>query len=188
MKSNHLTVCEKEIHVYDGLVNFSFREHAYSIVRNSLFRIGNEDGDAIETADHKYLCSYYNQHDLDSIGLMQAIEGTEAQKHLIGKTLDRIHVNLSTPMDTNWAHDHRGHTVLLYYVNKHWKHEWAGETMFFNDDMTEVEYASKYTPGRIVIFDGEIPHSVRPQAASAPMYRFTLSLFFKHEVKNASIS
>jgi len=89
-------------------------------------------------------------------------------------------VNLSTPTDCHWAHTHKDHTVLLYYVNKHWKHDWAGETMFFNDDLSEVAYASVYKPGRIIVFDGEIPHSVRPQSSIAPNYRFTLSLFFKN--------
>jgi hypothetical protein len=51
--------------------------------------------------------------------------------------------------------------------------------MFFNDGMSEVLRVSVYTLGRIIVFDGEIPHFVHPQFSVAPTYRFTLSLFFQ---------
>ena len=46
------------------------------------------------------------------------------------------------------------------------------------DDQSEIAYASVYIPGRIILFDGSIPHAIRPQSVKAPKYRFTLSLFF----------
>lgn len=180
ISKQHRVICGKNLYTFDGVLDFSMREHLYSYVRNSVFRIGNEDADAVETNNHKYLHSMYNQTDVDALGILKAIEGTEIDSLLKGKQLTRVHVNMSNPMDTNWAHDHRDQTAMLIYINKHWKHEWAGETMFFNDDLSEVEFASVYKPGRIVLFDGEIAHSVRPQAASAPMYRFTLTLFFRN--------
>lgn len=175
-----VTVAGKSVHVIDGAVDFSEREHLYSFVRGSAYKIGNEDADAIETSAHKYMCSYYSTADVVESGILQAIVGTPVEDLIKGKELVRAHINLSTPTDCHWAHDHRGHTVLLYYVNKHWKHEWAGETLFFNDDLSEIEYASVYKPGRIVVFDGEIAHSVRPQSSTAPTYRFTYSLVFKN--------
>jgi Rps23 Pro-64 3,4-dihydroxylase Tpa1-like proline 4-hydroxylase len=119
---------------------------------------------------------------VEATGILQAVVGTPVYDLVGPLRLAKANVNLSTPADTHWAHDHRNQIVLLYYVNKHWKHEWAGETLFYNDDLSEVECASIYKPGRIVVFDGEIPHTIRPQSINAPVYRFTLSLFFDKNV------
>ena len=178
IKRQHFTIDNRHIHVFDGVLDFNAREHAYSVIKDSLYRIGNQDADAIETSQHKYMCSYYDENDVSYVGILKHIENTEIHDLIAGKVMTRAHVNLSTPTDCHWAHTHKDHTVLLYYVNKHWKHDWAGETVFFNDDLSEVSYASVYKPGRIIVFDGEIPHSVRPQSSIAPNYRFTLSLFF----------
>ena len=169
----------RHLDIFDGAVDFSERERAYSVIRNSTYLIGNEDADAIETSQHKYLCAYYNDADLANVGIIDAIRETPVWGLVGHLPLVRVHVNLSTQTDCHWAHDHRGQIGLIYYVNKHWKHDWAGETMFFSDDLSEVAFASVYKPGRIIVFDGEIPHSVRPQSSSAPSYRFTLSLFFQ---------
>ena len=174
----HVTVDGRAINIIDGAVDFSERESIYSFLRHSAYHIGNEDADAIETAHHKYMCSYFSQTDVDNLKFLEYIRDTPAHEIISGKLLTRAHVNLSTPTDCHWAHDHRGQIGLLYYANKHWKHDWAGETVFFTDDLSEVAYASVYKPGRIIIFDGEIPHSVRPQSSIAPTYRLTLSLFF----------
>jgi hypothetical protein len=181
VKHQQIDMNGRQLHVFDGAVDFSEREHIYSVVKNSVYKIGNEDADAIETAQHKYMCSYYNGEDVDTVGLLRFIQDTPVQSLIDGLPLIRAHVNLSTPTDCHWAHDHRGQLGLLYYVNKHWKHDWAGETMFFNDDLSEVCFASVYKSGRIILFDGEIPHSVRPQSSVAPTYRFTLSLFFQKQ-------
>lgn len=181
IKHKQIDVEGKALHVFDGAVAFNERQHIYSIVRNSFYRVGNEDTDAIENAQHKYMCSAYNENDVNNLEILNFIQETPVQKLIAGLPLIRAHVNLSTPTDCHWAHNHQGQLGLLYYVNKHWKHDWAGETMFFNDDLSEVCFASVYTPGRIIVFDGDIPHSVRPQSAVAPMYRFTLSLFFNKQ-------
>lgn len=170
----------KNIHTFDGIFDFSQREHMYSYVRHSFFRIGNEDADAIETNNHKYMYAMYTEQDINKLGILDAIENSPIKALIEGKQIVRAHVNVSNPSDTNWAHDHRNKTVILVYINKHWKHEWAGETMFFNDDLSEIEFASIYKPGRVVLFDGEIAHSIRPQSASAPAYRFTLTLILEN--------
>lgn len=181
VKHKQIDIEGRSLHVFDGALDFSEREHIYSFVKNSAYRVGNEDADAVETSQHKYMCSYYSGGDVDAVGILRFIQDTPVQSLIEGLSLIRAHVNLSTPTDCHWAHDHRGQLGLLYYVNKHWKHDWAGETMFFNDDLSEVCFASIYKPGRIILFDGEIPHSVRPQSAVAPTYRFTLSLFFNKQ-------
>ena len=68
---------------------------------------------------------------------------------------------------------------VLYYINLDWRDGWHGETLFYNpNNLKEIIYTSLYIPGRIILFDGSIPHAIRPQSIKAPKFRFTLSLFF----------
>ena len=71
--------------------------------------------------------------------------------------------------------------VILIYLNQDWKLEWYGETLFYSEDLSEIIFAGLYTPGRIICFDGEVPHSIRPNSRLAPKFRYTMSLFFKKE-------
>ena len=79
----------------------------------------------------------------------------------------------------HYLHIHQKQQVCLYYVNLDWRDGWHGETLFYNpDNLKEIAYTSLYIPGRIILFDGSIPHAIRPQSVKAPKFRFTLSLFF----------
>ena len=51
-------------------------------------------------------------------------------------------------------------TVLLY-LNPDWDPEWGGETIFFDDDLDAKTLVAPRA-GRVVIFDGRIPHTGRP--------------------------
>jgi hypothetical protein len=66
----------------------------------------------------------------------------------------------------------------LYYVNLEWRDGWYGETFFYSDDLKDVAFTSLYVPGRILLFDGDIPHAIRPQSVAGPKYRITISTFF----------
>ena len=68
----------------------------------------------------------------------------------------------------------------LYYVNLNWEDGFYGETFFYNSkDLSKIEFASVYKPGRIILFDGHIPHAIRPQSIKGPKFRFTLSVFLR---------
>ena len=65
------------------------------------------------------------------------------------------------------------------------------ETIFYNDSLTESIKTALYDPNGAVIFNGNIPHSIRPASHIAPSYRFSLSVFFRQmnfieEAKNSS--
>lgn len=52
--------------------------------------------------------------------------------------------------------------------------------LFYNSkDLSKIEFASVYKPGRIILFDGHIPHTIRPQSIKGPKFRFTLSVFLR---------
>ena len=52
-------------------------------------------------------------------------------------------------------------------------------TLFYDNSLINVESAVSFVPGRIVIFDGTIPHTIRPQSTYGPDYRFTISCFIR---------
>jgi hypothetical protein len=63
-------------------------------------------------------------------------------------------------------------------VNQEWRDGWHGETLFFSENLKEIVHAMVYTPGRVVVFDGNIPHAIRPQSIIGPQFRYTLAMVF----------
>ena len=90
-------------------------------------------------------------------------------------------VNLSCPGQTHIEHTHNNIDVILYYVNPVWKRSWSGETLFYSENGAELERAVEYIPNRLIFFNGEHPHTIRPASFEATFYRFTISLFFERK-------
>ena len=87
--------------------------------------------------------------------------------------------NLTTASSIHHRHTHPyDDLVILYYANMEWQDHWEGETMFYAED-GEIELASKYTPGRILVFDAKMPHTIRAQSSAGPSFRFSLSIFWE---------
>lgn len=170
----------KKIYVFDDVFELEWKTKAFVFFKESLFSIGWADQPDPHYAQHMYLHSRYSQEDILKLGILDQIADEKMLSILNGKSLDPNRgaiVNLSTPTDTHFAHSHKN-TTFLYYANLTWKEEWAGETLFFNEEVSEIVYTSIYKPGRVIIFDGSIPHSLRTQSKLAPQYRFTFGLFF----------
>lgn len=72
--------------------------------------------------------------------------------------------------------------TALWYVAPEWNVEWGGETLFYNAHM-DAEVAVSPRPGRLVIFDGAIPHVGRPPNRICYAPRYTLA--FKLEPPHA---
>ncbi len=168
----------KTIQVFDNLFDLGTRLTAYEYMRNSLYRIGWKDSETEENVKYQYLHSGYSQEDLNNLPLYHKIMESPAAKLVEGLTLKKSVVNLSVPSDVNFIHAHPEKKVILYYANIDWRDGWHGETLFYNEERTEVEYANPYTPGRLIVFDGNFPHTIRPQSHIASNYRFTFALTF----------
>jgi len=86
-------------------------------------------------------------------------------------------INLSTLHDKNRFHcDTYGSDdvrTLLYYPNMEWSPEWGGYTLFTNKEGNKLEFCSFYEPGRVVIFDGTIPHCISAPSPGATAYRLS---------------
>ena len=166
----------KKIRVYDDLFNSEERSNFYQFASNSYFRLGWEDSTQQEKQKYKYLHSIYSSDDVNNLGIIDAIKKTEAVQELNGYTISHCVLNLSTPADSNFIHTHQEDKVLLYYVNLEWHDGWHGETLFFTENHKNIAFASPYTSGRLIAFDANIPHTIRPQSHLANVYRFTLAI------------
>ena len=169
----------KFIDVIDNPFGTAYHELLYDYTINSFFKIGSQDGPSpLNRRNHVYIHSDWRLDDVNRIGFLDKLKKLDEFQPYKDLELIRTTINVSVPSDTNFAHTHDDQISLIYYINLDWKPEWAGETVFYNDDMSEIIYSSVYKPGRMVIFDGSIPHSIRVQSNSAPHYRFSLAMFF----------
>lgn len=166
----------KSIKVYDDVLDLVQRQYLYTFVTKSMFTIGWADGAILENQQNKFLHSVYSNEDLNNFKLLNYLQGTELGKELEQYKVDQAIVNLSMPSDYNFVHAHMQDKVLLYYVNLEWQDGWHGETLFFDEVCKDVVFASSYTPGRFILFDASIPHTIRPQSIIASKYRFTFAL------------
>ena len=64
--------------------------------------------------------------------------------------------------------------TVLVYLNAYWHPDFAGETVFFNHEMDACKLVAP-RPGRVVIFDGRIPHTGRPPSSRFMYNRYVLA-------------
>jgi hypothetical protein len=76
------------------------------------------------------------------------------------------------------CHPERFDVTTLVYVNRDWHQDWAGETVFFDDDH-EARVAVAPRPGRVVIFHGAIEHRAGVPARLCLEERLSLAYKFK---------
>lgn len=166
--------------VLDSLVNMGLRTHIFAYIMASKFRIGWADASHGPKSAYKFLHAPFSKEELMTSGLGDVIfSAPEIAPFIEGKEMVRCMVNLIQAGDVQFTHTHPvGELVVLYYANLDWLPEWWGETMFYNDDQSSIIHAARYTPGRIIVFDGTTPHAIRPQSTIGPQYRFTVTTIF----------
>lgn len=177
MKKVYTTKSGKNITVYDDVYPYDYREDMNAYALTSNYRIGWSDQTHLLPRSENYLHSGYSDEDLLRSNTYQTIEKSEVAPEFEGMKMHKSILNLSVPSDSHYPHVHTDvDRVYLYYVNLDWNPGWHGETLFYNDSLEEIEYAFPYKPGRVVVFDGNIPHSIRPQSYIADKHRLTLTI------------
>ena len=70
-----------------------------------------------------------------------------------------------------------GELTALWFITPEWNVEWGGETLFFDSSM-DAQVAVSPRPGRLVLFDGTLPHVGRPpnRICYVPRYTFAYKL------------
>lgn len=76
--------------------------------------------------------------------------------------------------------------TTIYYPHEKWYPNWGGETVFFNDEKTDIIASIYPKPNRLITFEGTIPHVARSVSRVCPMLRITL--MFKTEIRNGKVS
>jgi len=93
----------------------------------------------------------------------------------------RAYTNYAAYGDMLYAHcdctPEERELTALWFLSTQWEPEWGGETMFF-DKSGDALFCVSPRPGRLVLFDGAIPHAGRPPSriCYAPRYTFAIKL------------
>ena len=182
---------DRQILVVDGLFNFSEISGIFTGVSGLPYRINNLSETEVQDIPDRRLVCHLSETALGELNLFTPERMRFLAPHLPpGSGIYKAYVNLGLPWDPCGVHaDHffpkQGKT-LLYYVNKDWNQDWGGETLFYDQDARDILFTASFTPGRVVLFDSDIPHVGRPQALAGPSYRFTLAIKFQVPPAGAS--
>jgi hypothetical protein len=72
--------------------------------------------------------------------------------------------------------------TIMFYLNKVWAIPYAGETIFTNHEQTEILSSVIPKPGRVVVFDGQIPHCAREVSRTCVELRMVATFkYYKKE-------
>ena len=167
------------LNIFDNRVPYNIMDGLWDKSITTDFKLGWVDRDEPEKYDLN-IHSDIQPSFLKSSGILpyfeQCIDDTEWFNNT---TLDRIVLNVVKSDDVHYMHVHTNTQILLYYINLDWRDGWYGETLFYDPyDTDRISFTSPYKPGRIILFDGSIPHAIRPPSIKGPKFRFSLSLFF----------
>jgi hypothetical protein len=171
----------KLLDIYDDALSFNDRYKFFNYIKNSIYRIGGNDGSGQDQADQiQQIYSVFNPSDIEKMGLgdTEIFKEIAETYNLSNRELKLIRVNFSPPSERNFIHCDAAGVTVLYYASISWKLEWGGHTLFMDDQLDEALYTCIYRPGRFVVFDGTIPHMIMTPTVMATQYRYSLALQF----------
>jgi len=104
------------------------------------------------------------------------------------KNLESCYVNVLNSTDKPGVHcdcsgDGEYSPTILVYCNNEWNYNWGGETVFFDENL-DVKKAVLPKPGRVVVFDGRIPHTARPPVSIFEGNRYILTFKYNNFVND----
>lgn len=177
MNHKSINISSGKIDIFDDLFDYATREKFYYYVKNQNFSTSGSDSSTLETkGDFNLYCQVSNDQ-LDQMGFLNHENTKYISPYIEGMDIKQSRINLSTLNDRNRFHtDTYGNLrtkTLLYYPNLKWDIEWGGHTLFTDRTLKELEYCCFYVPGRVILFDGDIPHCIAPPTSLAPSYRFS---------------
>ena len=166
------------IEIYDNTLSENVRSNIYLLAITANYQIGWDDTSVFEHRQFPCLHHALTKNEWAQLDMINEIQDHDLRNKLKKLSFVSATINLAVPSSIQFPHSHNEKTVLLYYINPEWQNEYYGETLFYDDYSDEIIQSSKYKPGRIVLFDGKTPHSIRPSSHIAPQYRFTLFIGF----------
>ena len=94
-------------------------------------------------------------------------------------TLSRVYANCASFGEYQHVHTDGDVWTILFFVNSRWHTDWGGELSLYHDLQATVATTIRPRPGRVVIFDGDIPHRAGVPSKYCPDPRITLAIKFK---------
>ena len=164
--------------IYDNFFDTEKCSRIYSTLLNSYYKIGWTDSEEPQHRAYPNLHAKYSFEDIKNLKIIDTVLDKLKDKNITIDNYDTCIINLTKPLDVNFIHCHPNQIVFLHYSCLSWNPEWGGETIFYKDDKKNILEATAYVPNRAIIFDGNIPHTIKAQNILGPSYRFTTSIFF----------
>ena len=168
------------LNIFDDKIPYVIRYDIWKYCINSTYNLGWQDSEDVAKYELN-LHSSWTQKELEESKIYPYIEDCiKNTDWFTCRKIAKIIVNLVRSDDVHFIHGHNDCQVVLFYVNLDWQDGWYGETIFYDpDNINNIAYTTPYIPGRFILFDGSIPHTIRPQSSKAPKFRFTISIFFE---------
>ena len=165
--------------VYDNTFGFNRRLEILDFILNSVYRpTGSDVKDLVSRHSDYQMHSVFSEDDVKNIGFFDSDKIMEiASIHdLDRRQLKHARVNLGMLGEKNRVHTDGEGVTLIYYANIEWDVTWGGHTHFLNESADEIEMTVTNKSGRIVVFDGMIPHLINTPSVLSPIHRFTFAL------------
>ncbi len=83
------------------------------------------------------------------------------------ETVDMIHCDCLAENDRQYT--------LIHYANWSWEANWHGETIFYDRQGKDAVAVVSLKPGRVILFNGNIPHSAIAPSRIASFPRYTIA-------------
>ena len=166
----------KDIYVYDDVFSYSEIKNHYNYTTQLSFYKNNRDDTHINIpqSDLKWNCDFTKEH-VQKYGLFTVYKKRLEFLKNNDVSIVRQYVNCSTFETVDNVHvDGSNIYTLIHFINFEWNINWFGETIFLNNDFTEIMKSIMLKPGRIILFDGSIPHSARTTSKICPYPRYNI--------------
>jgi hypothetical protein len=186
MKKQTVDINGKTIEIFDNVFTFEEILKMFIEIRNFPYIATNfSDGfrSHIYGEKHKLKYVFESRDQAVNFGVatrLNQIKPGFASDYII----HRQYVNLGTTSDFDTVHIDDNHLekpkTALYYPHPDWNIHWGGHTFFFDDAVENIVYTVAYRPGRLVLFDGGIPHCGSPPNHAAQDKRYILTSKFQY--------
>jgi hypothetical protein len=200
----HITKDNYKIKVWDGLIDYQQQSKIMNLLFKMPFGFALGYDTMVQEQQGKISCKsqikedWLKRHkfvpenhigpirfsDISHMWGLNLESSRPVQEELRDRLMVRAWINAGTTTDPHAYHvdsNHPGALVLLQYVNMQWDINWDGFTIFRSRDLKNIEYVSEFVPGRIVIFDADIPHKATTQSPNSPTFRFTINSMWATE-------
>ncbi|WP_420607362.1 DUF6817 domain-containing protein [Novosphingopyxis sp.] len=166
----------RELHVLDDLIPIRLQHSLSALMERNIWRYGWKSAD---TQNKHFFWHSHFAGDNDDGGEVDC-ESELQNRPLVAPVLQlwqlvrenvgqghypvRIYANGHTYGCDGHVHtdsERSSHYTALYYASPEWDENWGGETAFFDPSRKEIIKSVFPRPGRLVFFDGRIPHVAR---------------------------